>query len=130
MSEKENKVFITPDDASWVLIDDERVMAERDTSEPPYTDGWFIISVDDQEMMRLHKDEIAALYEFAHGEDENVKKLVNAARRVEVLMDTLSLLGIGHWLSPRSQYYSDWAMFHIDLQEALLPFDEEAQNAS
>lgn len=75
-----NKIFITPE--GWTLPDSERltvahdtsgvrppgcVMIERDGSEPPYTDGWYTISIVDGDVMRLHKEEIKALYEFAFG---------------------------------------------------------------
>lgn len=69
MSEKQNKVFITPDDNGWALPDSERLIAwEQDMSESPYTDDWFIISLESKEIMRLHKDEIEALYKFVFGE--------------------------------------------------------------
>lgn len=65
----ENKVFITPDTDDWALTDVERATVERVTMPPPYTTDWYIISIANGELTRLHKDEIAALYKFAFGGD-------------------------------------------------------------
>jgi len=54
--------------------------------------------------------------------ESEIQALAVAAHRVEVLMDTLGILGIGDWLP--GQYREDWALFHTDLQNKLVPFKE------
>ena len=53
---------------------------------------------------------------MAH-EQVNVGALVAVGQRLEVLMDTLALLGWPQQLPPA--YKRDWAQLHLDLQRAL-----------
>ena len=50
-------------------------------------------------------------------EQIDVKALVTVGQRLEVLMDTLALLGWPQQLPPA--YKRDWAQLHLDLQRAL-----------
>jgi len=50
-------------------------------------------------------------------EQVNIEALITAGQRVEVLMDTLALLGWPQQLPPA--YKRDWAQFHQDLRRAL-----------
>jgi len=50
-------------------------------------------------------------------EQIDVEALVTVGQRLEVLMDTLALLGWPQQLPPA--YKRDWVQFHLDLQRAL-----------
>jgi len=50
-------------------------------------------------------------------EQIDVEALVTVGKRIEVLMDTLALLGWPQQLPPA--YKRDWAQLHLDLQRAL-----------
>ena len=61
-------------------------------------------------------------YRFLALIEPDVRALVDASKRAEIMMDGCALLGIGNWLY--GQYREDWATIHTELQEALEPWKD------